>query len=197
MRFIINKQDLHIANIFSIFAFVIAFWWNYLIIIDKIYIWFIIILFACIFDILDWYLARKFNSKSNLWKTLDSFSDILIYFLPLVFIYLNIYSFSYLFLTTSSILFFTWLFRLSFFTENWIKIVNNKRYYNWMPVYFLFILNIILFLNINYIFINLLFVFFSLLMVLDIKFRKANLIISILYLFILLILTYLFQLWIL
>jgi len=197
MKFIINKQDLHIANIFSILAFVIAFWWNYLIIINQIYIWFMVVLFACIFDILDWYLARKFNSKSNLWKILDSFSDVLIYLLPLIFIYLNIYSFSYLFLITSSVLFFAWLFRLSYFTENWIKIINNKKYYIWMPVYFLFILNIILFFNINIYFINLLFIIFSLLMVLDIKVRKVNLFISILYLIILFIFSYVFLIWIL
>ena len=197
MKFIINKKDLHIANIVSILAFIIAFWWNYLIIINQIYLWFIVILIACFFDILDWYLARKFNSKSNLWKILDSFSDILIYLLPLILIYLNIYSFSYLFLITSSIVFSAWLFRLSYFTENWIKVINSKKYYIWVPVYFIFILNIILFFNINIFFINLLFIIFSMLMILNIKVRKTNLIISILYLFILLILTYLFQLWIL
>ena len=197
MNLIISKQDLHIANIFSIFAFIIAFWWNYLIIINKIYIWFIVILFACIFDILDWYLARKFNSKSNIWKTLDSFSDILIYLLPLILIYLNIYNFSFLFLITGSILLFAWVFRLSYFTENWIKIINNKKYYIWMPVYFLFILNIILFFNINIFLINLLFIVSSILMILDIKIRKVNLFISILYLIILFITSYLFLLWIL
>ena len=196
MKFIINKQDLHIANLVSVLAFIIAFWWNYLIIIGQIYLWFIVILIACFFDILDWYLARKFNSKSNLWKVLDSFSDILIYLLPLILIYLNIYNFSYLFLFLSSLLFFSWLFRLSFFTENWLKIIDNKKYYIWLPVYFLFILNIILFFEINVFIINFLILSFSFLMVLDIKIRKSNFYISILYLIILFLFSYLFLIWI-
>jgi phosphatidylserine synthase len=197
MKFIINKQDLHIANIFSILAFIIAFWWNYLIIINQIYVWFMVVLLACAFDILDWYLARKLNSKSSLWKILDSFSDVLIYLLPLILIYLIIYNFSYLFLIISSVLFFAWLFRLSYFTENWIKIIDNKKYYTWIPVYFLFILIITLFFNTNVFFINFLFIIVSLLMLLDIKIRKANLFISILYLIILFIFSYLFLIWIL
>lgn len=197
MKFIINNKDLHIANIFSILAFVIAFWWNYLITINEIYTWFIVVLLACIFDILDWYLARRFNSKSSLWKILDSFSDVLIYLLPLILIYLNIYSFNFIFLLSSSILFFAWLFRLSYFTENWIQIIGNKKYYIWVPVYFLFVLNIILFFNINLYFINILFVLFSLWMILDIKVRKANLLVSILYLIVLFIFSYLFLIWIL
>ena len=196
MKFIINKQDLHIANLVSVLAFIIAFWWNYLIIIGQIYLWFIVILIACFFDILDWYLARRFNSKSNLWRVLDSFSDILIYLLPLILIYLNIYNFSYIFLFLSSLLFFSWLFRLSFFTENWLKIIDNKKYYIWLPVYFLFILNIILFFEINVFIINFLILSFSFLMVLDIKIRKSNFYISILYLIILFLFSYLFLIWI-
>ena len=197
MKFIINKKDLHIANIVSILAFIIAFWWNYLIIINQIYLWFIVILIACFFDILDWYLARKYNSKSTLWKVLDSFSDVLIYLLPLILIYLNIYDFSYLFLFTSSLLIFSGLFRLSFFTENWLKIINNKKYYIWLPVYFLFILNIILFFEANVFVINIFIIIFSFLMVLDTNIRKANFLISILYLISLFIFSYLFLQWIL
>ncbi len=197
MKFIINNRDLHIANIFSILAFIIAFWWNYLIITINIYVWFIIILIACFFDILDWYFARKFNSKSSLWNILDSFSDIIIYLFPLLLIYLNLYSFNFLFLVSSSILIFSGLFRLSYFTANWTQIIDNKKYYIWMPVYFLFILVTVLFFNINIFLINLLFIIFSILMILDIKIRKVNLFVSVLYLTSLTIFSYLFLIWIL
>jgi len=197
MKFILQKKDLHIANIVSILAFVIAFWWNYLIISDKLYLWFILILIACLFDLFDWFLSRKYNSLSSLWKYLDSFSDILIYILPLVFIYLSIYSFSITFLFTSFILFFSSIFRLSFFTQTWLSLLDNKKFYLWLPVYYLLILNIIIFFEINFIIINVLFIIFSFLMILDINIRKANFLISILYIFILFVFTYLFLIWIL
>lgn len=192
---ILQKRDFHIANIFSLLAFIIAFWWNYLIILDYIYLWFIVILFAFLFDILDWYLARKYNSKSLLWKELDTFCDIFIYLVPIVFIYLQIYSFSFLFLFSSTLLFFTGLFRLSFFSNSWLQTKNNKKYYIGMPVYFLFILNILLFSEINYIIFNILIFIFSLLMISNIAFRKANIFISLLYFVFILFLSFLFFFW--
>lgn len=196
MKFILKKSDLHIANIFSIFAFIIALWWNYVIFKYNIFLGICIILIASIFDIFDWFLARKYDSKSKIWAFLDSFSDIFIYLIPIFIIYLKIYSFSFLFLFSSSFLVFTSLFRLSLFMKKWFELYKNKKYYIWMPIYFLFILNIIILLKINYIFINLFIFLFSLFMILNIKFRKFWIFISILYIFIISIFYYLLYLWI-
>jgi len=193
----IKKEDLHIANFVSILAFIVAFWWNYIIIIDQIQLWFMIILSASILDMLDWYLARKFNSKSNIWWTLDSYADILIYILPIIFTYISVYKFDYLLVFSSIFIFFSSLIRLSSFTNYWFKIIDQKKNYIWMPTYFLFISIIFMYFQINYILINIILIILSILMIANIHFKKANIIISLVYILILFILTYLFLIWIL
>ena len=149
----------------------------------------------------DWYLARKFNSKSKLWKTLDSFADILIYLLPVINIYAVMHWVSIHLVLISSLLFMAWLYRLSYFTDNWIKTIKNKKNYELIPVYYLFILNIVLFIDIKIyviseIFISLLFINFSLLMISKYNFRKFNMFVWITYLVILFLITLLFIKWI-
>lgn len=197
MKYIIfqGKHIFTLANVFSLLA--IVFWFTgILFILENEYrIAFNIILVWVIFDILDGYTARKSGSVSDFGKILDLVSDIFLYVLSVVFLYIFTQThdiFWYLLLLGFLIIS---ILRLVYFSTFGFYDIKNNSYYLGMPVYFhLIFFQVLLYLT-NRVGIYAIFSIIILLMILKIPFRKYGLEVSIAYVVILFIINNITFLW--
>jgi phosphatidylserine synthase len=131
-----------------------------------------LILLWVICDMLDGYFARKYNTTSTFWKILDSFADILLYVLNVVFLYFSLHGVTLLGWIIILVFLFTSMYRLAYFFEWGFMKKWNNLYYTWMPVYFHLILFQIIIQSENTILPWISIVVSSFLMISNLPFRK-------------------------
>lgn len=167
-----DKKNITIANMCSFFAIILGIASLLLIIRWEYFIGFNFILLWVIFDMLDGYFARKYNTTSTFWKILDSFADMLLYVLSVVFLYFSIHSITLLGIIIVIGFLFTSIYRLAYFFEWGFMKKWDNIYYIWMPVYFHLILFQIILVSENAVLQWISFFIFSFLMISNLLFRK-------------------------